>query len=92
MSYIPDYRNETDKLNETDKAYINGYRSAVNDVLCFFDNLPSDMLSIEEEIAERIKERIEGWMEIEEIEVVCSLFDNADYLPDDIELNDANKL
>lgn len=90
MSYIPDYRKETDKLNDVDRAYIGGYRSAIDDMLCFFDNLDDFDLSIEKEITARLRERLEEWMQVEETEVVCSLFDNADYLPDDIELVDAN--
>ena len=91
MSYFPDYRKETDKLNEVDRAGITGFRIAVESAMCFFDNLADeDGLSIENEIAERLKARLGEWLEIEEIEFVCSLFDNADYLPDDIELVDAN--
>jgi hypothetical protein len=61
-------------------------------MMCFFDNLDDDeALSIEKEITERMKARLKEWMEGEEIMLVCSLFDNADYLPDDIELVDANK-
>ena len=91
MTYFPDYRKETDKLNNEDKAIISGYRVAVDDVLCFFDNLDDDeALSIEKEITERVKARLVEWMEGEEIQLVCSLFDNADYLPDDIDLVDAN--
>ena len=92
MTYIPDYRKETDKLNEVDKAYIGGYRNAIDDVMCFFDNLDDDdALSVEKEVTEKVKARLKEWMEIEEIETVCSLFDNADYLPEDIELADANE-
>lgn len=92
MSYIPDYRKETGKLNEVDRAYIGGYRQAIEDVKCFFDNSDDDdALSIEKEITEKVKDHLEEWMEIEEIETVCSLFENADYLPDDIDLVDANK-
>ena len=40
--YIPDFRKETDKLNEVDKAYIGGYRHAIEDMLCFFDNIDDD--------------------------------------------------
>ena len=93
MSYIPDYRKETDKLNEVDKAYIGGYRHAIEDMKCVFDNLDDeDALSIEKEIIGKFKARLEEWMEGEEIMLVCALFDNADYLPDDIDLVDANKL
>ena len=92
MTYIPDYRKETDKLNKVDKAYIGGYRNAIDDVMCFFDNLDDDdALSVEKEVTEKVKTRLKEWMQIEEIETVCSLFDNADYLPEDIELADANK-
>lgn len=92
MSYIPDYRKETDKLNEVDKAYIGGYRTAMDDMECFFDNLDlDDALSIEKEIVEKVQKLLAEWMEGEEIMTVCSLFDEADYLPEDIELVDANK-
>lgn len=91
MSYIPDYRKETDKLNEVDRAGITGFRMAVESAMCLFDNLDDEnALSIEKEITERIKARLAEWLEHEEIEFVCSLFDSADYLPDDIELVDAN--
>lgn len=91
MSYFPDYRKETDKLNEVDKAFITGFRVAVESMKCFFDNIDDDeKLSIEKEITARVKEELEGWMEVEEIEAVCSLFDHADYLSEDIELVDAN--
>ena len=52
MSYFPDYRKETDKLNEVDRAGITGFRIAVE----------------------------------------SAMFDNADYLPEGIDLVDANKL
>ena len=92
MSYFPDYRKETDKLNEVDKAAITGFRIAFENVMSFFDNHLDDdeMISIEKEIGERLKARLEEWMEVEEIEFVCHLFDNADYLPEDTELVDAN--
>jgi hypothetical protein len=88
--YLPDYRKETDKLNEVDNAAITGFRIAVESAMCLFDDIADDedALSIEKEIAAKIKARFEEWMEFEEIEFVCSLFDNADYLPDDIELVD----
>lgn len=93
MSYFPDFRNETDKLNEVDQAYIGGYRHAIEDLKCVFDNLDDeDALSIEKEIIGKLKTAIEMYMELEEIELVCALFNEADYLPDDIELVDANKL
>ena len=91
MTYFPDYRKETDKLNEVDRAGITGFRIAVESAKSLFDNLDDDALTIEKEICERLKARLEEWLECEEIEFVCSLFDNADYLPDDIELVDANK-
>ena len=88
--YLPDYRKETDKLNEVDNAAITGFRIAVKSAMCLFDDIDDDddALSIEKEIAAKIKASFEEWMEFEEIEFVCSLFDNADYLPDDIKLVD----
>ena len=32
MIHFPDYRKETDKLNDVDKAFINGYRKAIEGV------------------------------------------------------------
>ena len=90
MSYIPDYRHETDKLNEVDRAGVAGYRLAKDDVKCFFDNLDDNALSIEKEIREKIKGELIEWLEAEEQMFVCSLFDNADYLPEDIKLKDAS--
>lgn len=90
--YLPDYRKETDKLNDVDNAAITGFRLAVKSAMCLFDDLDEDALSIEKEITEKLKARFAEWMECEEIEFVCSLFDNADYLPEDTELVDANKV
>lgn len=92
MTYFPDYRKETDKLNEVDKAFINGYRKAIEDVKCYFDNIDKDDLyTFEKEVIEVIEAELEGWIEGSEVETVCALFSEADYLPDDIELVDANK-
>ena len=92
MSYIPDYRKETDKLNDADNAIITAYRMAVEDMMCFFDNIEDEeALSIEKEIVGKVKDALKEWMDGEEIMLVCSLFDNADYLPEDTELVDANK-
>ena len=91
MSYFPDYRKETDKLNEEDQGIVQVFRATVEAMMCFFDNLDDEeALSIEKEITEKVKTRLKEWMDIEEIELVCSLFDNADYLPEGIELHDAN--
>lgn len=92
MSYIPDYRAETDKLNEIDQAIITAFRAAVDDMMCFFDNIDDDeALSIEKEVTEKVKVRLKEWMDGEETMLVCSLFDNADYLPENTELVDANE-
>ena len=89
MSYIPDYRKETDKLSEKDQAYIQGYRNAIEDVLRFLDD--AEEIDADEETVAAVRDQVEINMELEEIEVVCSLFDHADYLPEDIELVDANR-
>ena len=91
MSYFPDYRKETDKLNEVDKAGITGFRMAVEAMKNYIDSmLDEDRLSIEVEIIGRVKAELEESMTFEEIEFVCSLFDNEEY--DDIELFDANSI
>ena len=90
MSYFPDYRKETDKLNEVDKAFIAGYRAAMEDAWCFFNN-SHIYENVDHEAVSQAIESFEHWANMQEIEAVCSLFDNADYLPDDIDLVDANK-
>lgn len=91
MSYIPDYRHETDKLNDVDKAFINGYREAMEDAIAFFSNLDVyDATEEEENALSKAEVYMKDWMEMSETEIVCSLIENADYLPDDIELTDAN--
>lgn len=93
MSYIPDYRHETDKLNAEDQSIVQAFRATVECMMCFFDNLDDEeALSIEKEITEKVKTRLKERMDIEEIELVCSLFDNADYLPEDVKLIDANRI
>ena len=93
MTYFPDYRKETDKLNDVDRAFIDGYRKAIEDVKCFFDNIDDDEdLSIVKEVTEKVKTSLDVWMDCEEVETVCALFNEADYLPDDIELVDANSI
>jgi len=92
--YFPDYRHETEKLNDVDRAYIGGYRHAVEDVGAFFANLPDDLLSVEKEVIERVRAELAEWVRISETDVVCALFDMADYLPQSVfeSLVDANEI
>ena len=87
MSYIPDYRKETDKLNKEDQLYIQGYRQAVSDMQNFFDSRDEDYTMVDE-VVENVKSELAEYMVGSEIELVCAIFDEADYLPDDIELID----
>lgn len=90
MSYLPDYRHEVDKLNEVDRAAVTGFRVAVEAMMNYVDSmLDEDRLTVEVEVITRVKAELEESMEFEEIELVCSLFDNADYLGEDVELTDA---
>lgn len=92
MSYFPDYRKETDKLNDVDKAFIDGYRKAVAGMKSFFENIDEDDLyTFEKEVIEGLYGQLDEWMQADENETVCALFNEADYLPEDIELVDANK-
>ena len=91
--YIPDYRKETDKLNEKDRAFVKGFRAAVAEVKNFFENL--DVYDLDDGAAkkpEEVKEAMLDWLGRGEKETVLALFDNADYLPDDTELTDAARL
>lgn len=90
MSYIPDYRHEVDKLSGEDRMYAYGYRQAIEDMRDELDNIREDAeLSVEKEVLDKYREELEMLMECDEVELVCSLFEHADYLPDDIELTDA---
>ena len=92
MSYFPDYRKEMDKLNDVDKAFIDGYRKAVEGLKSFFENLDEEHLyTFEKEVIEALSSKLDEWMQADENETVCALFDEADYLSEDIELVDANK-
>ena len=92
MSYFPDYRKETDKLNDVDKAFIDGYRKAVEGMKSFFENIDEDDLyTFEKEVIALCYKELDEWMQADENETVCALFNEADYLPEDIELVDANK-
>lgn len=93
MTYIPDFRNEVDKLEGNDRAYVEGFRYAMEQVKGFFDNLDlyniemySEMCECSKASLEQTKESITDWMEREEINLVCSIFEDSKY--DGIELKD----
>ena len=87
MSYIPDYRQETGKLNEKDRSYIEGYRQAVEDVLCFLDD--AEELSLGEGALEEVREQIAVQMELEEIDKELGGDDDmADELEDEEEVEE----
>lgn len=91
MSYFPDYRSQTDKLNKVDRAYIGGYRHAIEDMKCVIDSLDDeDTLSIDKEIIGKLKATIEKYMECEEVALVCYLFESDEY--SNIELNDEHPM
>lgn len=100
MKHLPDYR--TDKnfkhLSMEDKAYLQGYRAAYIDALKFFDKvsiifeLNDDMLvEVDTDQLKEIKDCFDAWMDSQEIENTVCVFDGADYIPDDLELEDAAK-
>lgn len=92
MSYIPDYRHEVEKLSKEDRLYVCGYRNAIGDMRSALDNIEFDAeLGIEREIIAKARVELERLMECGERELVCGLFENAAYLPDDIELTDARR-
>lgn len=89
MSYIPDYRQETDKLIATDQAYVEGYRAAMEDAMNIFENL--DMYEVSEEdtkVLMDFRKHMEDWLGMEETATVLSLFESGPY--DGLELKDAN--
>lgn len=96
MSYIPDYRCEDNMkhLNDADKSYLNGYKKAIEDSMNFFNNLDVFNTSdLEIELLEKIhvKECLQDWLNSEERLVVCSVFEWADYIPEDIDIIDIAK-
>ena len=55
MSYFPDYRHETDKLNEVDKAYVDGFRYAVELLDTALNNIDDEnLLSVEKEVIAKL--------------------------------------
>ena len=91
MSYFPDYRSQTDKLNAIDKAYITGFRLAVDMVKDALNNVDDDnLLSIEKEIIAKLSRTLDGYLESEEKMLVCHLFDKEEY--EDTDLNDQSPM
>lgn len=91
MSYIPDYRSQTDKLNAMDKAYITGFRFAVDMVKNALNNVDDgNLLSIEKEIIAKLSRTLDGYLKSGEKMLVCHLFDSDEY--SDIELNDEHPM
>lgn len=101
MSYFPDWRDEKNykHLNATDRAFLQGYRAAYEDALCVFDNIGFSIdigdnikLEIEEgtEQMDAIKDTFDEYMDDFEVQATVAIFDGADYLPEDLELEDIN--
>lgn len=93
MSYIPDFRGEENEklLNETDKAFLTGYRAAIEDAKGVFANLEVyEVTEDEKKVLDEFSGCFNDWCEMEEIETVCGIFDGADYLGEDYVLKDAN--
>lgn len=83
MSYIPDYRHETDKFDDLDKEYIAGYRAALQDVQNALANLEDE--GVEKDcFAECLTEELE----MREINLVCAMFDQDKY--EFVEITDGN--
>lgn len=88
MSYIPDYRSEKNyaKLKKEDLAYIRGYQAAIEDALCLFNNL--DVYELEaNEKTDEIRDCLESWMDMEEQDMVCSVFCADDSIEDIDDVN-----
>lgn len=91
MSYFPDYRSQTDKLNAIDKAYITGFRLAVDMVKDALNNIDDDnLLSIEKEIIANLSRFLDDHLASEEKMLVCHLFDSDEY--SEVELNDEHPM
>ena len=93
MSYIPDYRGKDNEqhLTPIDRAYLAGYRHALDNAFEFFSNADDFDGEIDvEKVAEAIN-AFERYMDANETEMVCSMFDHADYIGEDVELIDHNK-
>lgn len=87
MSYFPDYRTQTDKLNAIDKAYITGFRLAVDEVKDALNSIDDDdLIPIEKKIIANLSQFLGDHLVSEEKMLVCHLFDSDEY--SDIELND----
>ena len=91
MSYFPDYRHETDKLNEVDKAYVDGFRYAVELLDTALNNIDDEnLLSVEKEVIAKLYRTLNTYLASEEIMMICHLFDKEEY--EDTELNDQSPM
>lgn len=84
MSYIPDYRNDIDKLNGYDREYMEGYIQGIEDAKSSL----SDALENLDTENDELVEEFEALCECSEIETMCCLAEKVEY--EDIEFKDAN--
>ena len=79
MSFIPDYRDKVDELKGESRAVINGYHIAAEEAKASVeDMIDEERLSIENEIIEKVKKELKENLELGEIELVCSLFEEEE--------------
>lgn len=92
MTYIPDFRTEgnIEKLNERDRNFLYGIMYAKEQAENFFDNLDIYLTEFEEKIVNelKLKDCLINYMDMQEKDAVLHLFEGADYLPEDVDLED----
>ena len=97
MKHLPDYR--TDKnfkhLSMEDKAYLQGYHAAYLDAVNFFDKVSivfeindNVLVEVDTDQLKELKDCFDKYMDDQEIENTVSIFDGADYISEDLELED----
>lgn len=85
--YDDDYKNYRKDLSQTDKAFMEGYKAAYDDIASFFYNqdvyeeIPEcfgTLKKIHEEISKDVIGNIRDWLRMEWYEIIISMIDNTE--------------
>ena len=92
MSYIPDYRSEDNEkhLTESDRVFLQGYRAGLEDAQECVKNLVSES-GDEDDASGKFLEELKTQLDCEDVGMTCAIFDNAGYIPEEVDIKDVRE-